>query len=151
MEMPRSTAEHERLRAFVGAWKGEETCHPSPWDPTGGSARGTFTYSLGPGGLFLLSDYQQVRAGVPDFSGHGVYGWDAAAGRYTMDWFDSMGGRVVAQGDWIEGGLVFAHRSPVTHARYVHRVVDGRYHFRLELSPDGTVYRPMLEGVYARG
>ncbi|MEK7820622.1 MAG: MotA/TolQ/ExbB proton channel family protein, partial [Pseudomonadota bacterium] len=40
---------------------------------------------------FLITDYAQERDGKIHYRGHGAYGGDAARGRYTMYWFDSMG------------------------------------------------------------
>jgi len=40
MEMPRPLDEHKRLKSLAGTWEGEETLHPSPWDPKGGTAQG---------------------------------------------------------------------------------------------------------------
>jgi len=148
--MPKPTGNHRRLASFVGAWTGTETCHPSPWDPRGGAAKGSFTYSMALDGFYLVSDYRQERDGLPDFLGHGVYGFDAAAGRYTMDWFDSMGGRVRAEGRWEGDALIFESRNPTTCARYVHGFEGGEYVFRLDLAPDGAAWRPMLEGRYRR-
>ena len=40
MEMPKPSPGHQRLQALVGRWEGEETMHPSQWDPAGGVAVG---------------------------------------------------------------------------------------------------------------
>ena len=32
MDMPKPTPAHDRLKKFVGTWKGEEKLSPSPWD-----------------------------------------------------------------------------------------------------------------------
>jgi hypothetical protein len=150
MDMPKPSPEHRRLEAFVGVWVGTETCHPSPWDPTGGPATGRFTYSAALDGFFLLSDYRQERPGG-GFIGHGVYGFDPESGVYTMDWFDSMGSRTRALGRWDVNALVFENRNPTAHARYVHRLDGDEYLFRLEISQDGATWKPMLEGQYRRG
>ena len=38
MEMPTVTDSHKRLHRLAGSWLGQETMHPSPWDPKGGAA-----------------------------------------------------------------------------------------------------------------
>ena len=43
-------------------------------------------------GLFLVSDYEEWVEEVVVYRGHGVYGWDGSAERYTMHWFDTMAG-----------------------------------------------------------
>jgi len=151
MQMPKPTENHRRLESFVGTWVGTETCHPSPWDSRGGIAKGRFAYDMALDSFFLVSDYRQERDGIPTFFGHGIYGFDVAAGRFTMDWFDSMGSRSRAEGRWEGDALILENRNPTTCARYIHRLEGGEYVFRLELSPDGTTWGPMLEGRYGRG
>ena len=36
--MPTLTEHHKKLEKFAGTWLGEETLHPSPWEPKGGKA-----------------------------------------------------------------------------------------------------------------
>ena len=155
MEMPKPTEHHRRLEAFVGSWRGEEKLSPTEWDPVGGTAVGTFRYRLDLDGFFLLSDYTQSRGATPNFRGHGVYGWDDQAQHYTMYWFDSMGGSGpvnIPKGRWEGNALIFegSMQAPGWASRYVHRLEDGLYHFRLELTRDGSEWKTMLEGHYTR-
>ena len=87
MTMPKVTEQHKKLAALAGKWEGEEKIYPSPWDPKGGSAVGRLEARMDLDGFFLITDYVEERGGQVHYRGHGVYGWDAGAGRYTMHWF----------------------------------------------------------------
>ena len=91
MEMPTPGDAHRRLEVLVGTWIGEETMHPSPWDPQGGVADGTIENRLALDGFNVIQEYTQSRDGQQTFAGHGVFGWDGQRGCYTLHWFDTMG------------------------------------------------------------
>jgi hypothetical protein len=83
--MPKPGPEHELLKKDVGTWDAtvEMMMPASP------PSKGTETSVLGPGGLWLLSDFKSEMMGVP-FQGHGVTGWDPAKKKYVGVWVDSM-------------------------------------------------------------
>jgi hypothetical protein len=153
MDMPRSSAAHARLEAFVGSWEGKETLSPSPVSE-GGTAHGRFVYRMDLDGFFLVSDYVEEKDGKTVYRGHGVYGYDPESDEYTMYWFDSMGGggyEAPARGRWDEDRLVFRNETPAGFARYTHALApDGGYRFKLETSPDGEAWSPVMQGNYAR-
>ncbi len=155
-ELAEPSDHHRRLATFVGSWRGEELLHPSRALPGGGVTLGSFDYRMDVAGFFLLSSYQQ-RRGDPlalVLSGHGVYGWDPARGRYTMHWFDSQGGLAPQSpnhGTWDGDSLVFLRRSPRGFTRYIHTLeARDRYRFRMDGSHDGERWSPLMEGRYAR-
>ncbi len=152
MEMPQPTPQHRRLEALVGRWSGEETLHPAPWAPELRTATGKFSIRMGVDGMFLITDYEQARDGAVVFRGHGVYGWDATKERYTMYWFDSMGmSPNQTLGVWTEDELIFSAQGDHGHARYVYTLRDpDRFAFRIESSPDGESWSPVMEGEYLR-
>ena len=86
MEMPKPTKHHEKLAAMVGDWTGEETMHPSPWDPKGGTATSRTSTRLELDGFFLVTDYVQERGGRVSYRGHGVVGWDQRPARRRKRW-----------------------------------------------------------------
>jgi len=150
---PTPTDHHRKLQALVGEWTGDETMHPSPWDSKGGKATSRRTVRLDLGGFFLISDYVQLRDGRETYRGHGVYGWDARQGRYTMHWFDAMSGSPAAPalGTWEGNTLIFQHQHAMGHTRYTYVFeCDGLYTFRLENSPDGKTWTTFLDGTYRR-
>jgi uncharacterized protein YodC (DUF2158 family) len=93
MEMPKPTEHHRKLQRLVGQWRGEETMHPSQWDPSGGTATGRTLGRLALDGFAVISDYEQERGGVVTFKGHGVMTFDQIDGLYVLHWFDCMGTR----------------------------------------------------------
>lgn len=153
MQMPQPTEAHARLAALAGDWEGEETLHPAPWMPEGGTARGRFTNRVVLGGFNLVNVYAQTRGGQVVFEGHGVYGYDAERQRYTMYWFDSSGGDPggPVPGRWEGDTLTFERRSEggPSH-RYVYVVSDESFLFRIEASRDGGTWTCMMEGTYHR-
>ena len=83
--MPKPGPEHEMLKKDVGTWDAtvEMLMPPSP------PSKGTEVNTLGPGGLWLISDFKSEMMGAP-FQGHGVTGWDPAKKKYVGTWVDSM-------------------------------------------------------------
>ena len=152
MEMPTPNEHHESLARFVGDWAGEETLFPSPFCPEERTAVGRFSYKMGLGGFFLTSEYEESVAGEPSYAGHGVYGYDDEAGKFTMHWFDSMGGSYVkpALGGWDGNSLSFENVTPQGHARYTHTLEGDEYHFKIEVAEDGEAWTMFMAGSYQR-
>ena len=148
--MPAPGPEHERLMAaMVGDWVAEERTYPSPWDPQGGTSTARTRSRAGVGVLFVVTDYVQEKGGREVFFGHGVYGWDPRAQRYTMQWWDSMathGGEPV-HGGWEGDTLTFARGEA---ARYVYAFGPDSYTFTILSSQDGASWAPLMEGRYRR-
>ena len=61
MEMPKPSLGHILLEKLVGSWEGEETLHPSQWDPVGGVVIGRNRHQISLGGFALIADYEQER------------------------------------------------------------------------------------------
>lgn len=152
METPSPTTAHDRLRIFLGRWKGAETLSPAPWDPEGGTAVGTAENRLVLDGFAVVQEYEQSREGKPGFRGHGVLAFDSAAGDYVMHWFSSMGTppmvyRGKFEGEVLRLGSAFA--GGISRCSWDFGAA-GRYRFSLEFSPDGKTWHPMMEGTYVR-
>ena len=153
MEMPKPGEAHARLLKLVGRWHGEETVHPAPWDPAGGTATAVVENRVVLDGFAVVQEYQQTRGGKLNFSGHGLFWWDGAADQYVMTWFDSMMG-VPAEYRGAFDGEVLRLVHTMKQGGFARCSFDcttaGRYTFRLEMSPDGTTWAPSLEGAYNR-
>jgi hypothetical protein len=154
MSMKKLASEHTRLHRLAGEWLGEEMVYPAGGD-RGGRASSHTIARLALDGFFIFTDYVEEREGAVPYRGHGVYGWDAQSGAYTMHWFDSMGSfpTTVARGRWneAEAELAFEQRTHQGYARYVYRFAGvDVYLFRIESSRDGRDYRPFMEGKYKR-
>jgi len=152
MDMPQPSAGHRRLEELAGHWEGEETMHPSPWDPKGGSATGRTTSRIGLNGFALIADYQQERGGVVTFTGHGVWTFDPKTGRYTLHWFDCTGSPPEVFTGGFEGSrLVVTHGGPGMHARLSYDLGEaGHLATRMEMSPDGSAWKTLFDGRLTR-
>jgi uncharacterized protein DUF1579 len=83
--MPQPGPEHELLKKDVGTWDATIEMLMPPGPPS----KGTETSVMGPGGLWLISDFKSEMMGAP-FQGHGVTGWDSSKKKYVGTWVDSM-------------------------------------------------------------
>lgn len=151
MDMPGPSAGHRRLEKLAGSWEGEETMHPSPWDPKGGVARGRNEHTLALGGFALLADYEQQRGGTTTFTGHGVYTYDPEQDRYTLHWFDSMGSPPELFTGGFDGDvLTLAHGGPM-HARLTYDLSGAdALKAMMEMSQDGAEWNVLFEAIYER-
>jgi hypothetical protein len=152
MEMPNPGPGHARLRQLEGLWEGEETMHPSQWDPAGGTAEGRMWSRVALDGFALVSDYEQRRDGRVTYSGHGVMSFDARSANYLLHWLDCMGGPVeIFTGQFAGDVLTVAHGGPGMHARLTYDVsVPGVMNTRMEMSMDGTAWKTLFDGAYQR-
>ena len=76
-EMPHPAEQHGKLKSLTGTWVGEETIHPSPFDPKGGKATGRTESRLELNGFYLVTDYVQERGGQTSYLGPGRFGFEA--------------------------------------------------------------------------
>lgn len=152
MEMPKPTADHERLGKLAGIWKGTEKMHPSPWDPQGGEAKGTTRARIALDGFAVIADYEQTRGGKHTFAGHGVYTWDTEKKEVVMHWFDSMGqGREEFRGAWKGDSLVLQSQCASGFARMTSQFAgSGKMTSRMEMSEDGKKWNALFDGSYER-
>lgn len=74
--------EHQGLKELVGTW---DATVKGP----GGESKGTMTYKLGLGGLWLIANFEGEIAGEK-FSGRGLDGYDPGKKKYVSVWVDSM-------------------------------------------------------------
>ncbi len=152
MTMPQLTDAHRALAQLVGHWTGEERLHPSPWAPQGATATGRVENRSALDGFVVLQDYEQSREGVPPYRGHGVFRWDPEDRSYALDWYDSMGGGPTEfRGEFLDGVLTMRAEQPhgPTRAVFDFREADT-YQYRMDVSPDGTHWHPVMEGRYRR-
>ena len=152
MDMPKPAAGHLLLEKLAGSWEGEETIHPSQWDPKGGVAIGRNNHRLSLGGFALLADYEQERDGAVSFTGHGVYTYDPKEDRYSLHWFDCMGSPPELFVGGFDGDvLTLAHGGPGMHARMTSDFsTSGTMKAMMEMSPDGAEWKVLFEAVYKR-
>ena len=106
MPMPKPAPEMKELRDMIGVWATDEKFEQTSFMPAG-TATGTNTVRLGPGGFSVLME-QRSKSSMGPFTGHGVYTWDATGNTYKFIWVDSMTpGMVVETGRKEGANLVF--------------------------------------------
>jgi hypothetical protein len=74
--------EHERLKKLEGTWD-------AVVDSGGEQSKGTMTYKMELGGLWLIGHYKG-QFGDLAFEGRGADGYDTQKGKYVATWIDSM-------------------------------------------------------------
>jgi hypothetical protein len=152
MDMPKPTDAHKKLEKLAGTWRGEETMHPSPLDPQGGTAEASLSSRVGLDGFAVIGDYEQSRGGHVTFRGHSVFTFDAAKDEYVLHWFDVMGqGADQFRGRFEGDSLTLTQAGPRGQNRMTYTFTDdGRMNSKMEMSPDGTRWSTLFEGVYTR-
>ena len=152
MEMPKPSPGHARLERLAGRWQGEETMHPSRWDPEGGTAIGRLANRLALNGFGLISEYEQERGGAVTFSGHGVFTFAPDTGLYSLHWFDCIGSPPEHFTGKLDGDrLVLAHGGPGMHARATYDLgTAGVMLTQMEMSADGAAWSTLFEARYER-
>jgi len=152
MEMPKPGPGHARMERMAGRWEGEETMHPSQWDPRGGTATGRMDSRVALSGFAVIGGYEQERDGAVTFTGHSVMTCDAKQDLYRMHWFDCMGSPPeVFEGRFEGDVLTLAHGGPGMHARMTYDLREpGRMKTRMEMSPDGSSWNTLFEASYRR-
>ncbi len=99
---PKPGPEHERLKQLEGTW--EATVRSE-----GGESKGTMTYKMDLGGLWLVSDFKGEFAGQ-NFQGKGFDGYDPIKKKYVGVWVDSMTATpLLGEGTFDKEGKVLTH------------------------------------------
>jgi hypothetical protein len=153
MDMPKPGAAHQKLSALIGDWTGDETLHPSPWDPAGGPAEARVTNRWVADGFAVVQEYEQIRNGEVTFRGHGVFWYDPERDEYVMHWWDSMGSPANEYRGRLEGNrLTLGAPMPQGgQSRTSWLITDPDAHdFLMEVSPDGENWQPAMVGKYRR-
>jgi len=145
------SADHQRLQALVGAWRGEEEVAETQW-ADGGIATSDVLAEAQFGGLFVVQRYRQRRDGTVSFGSHSVFGFDQQNSVVTMHQFDSMGfvPATPATGTWDGNRLTLQRSSPRGSARVTYDFdSNDSYRMRLEFQPaGGTSWQDMVSGLY---
>lgn len=77
-EPPKPTQQHDHLKRLVGTWDAETE-----------SGKGTMTYKMGLGGLWLIGEFEGEFGGMK-FHGMGLDTYDSATKKYRNVWVDSF-------------------------------------------------------------
>src|SRR5262245_55241674 len=77
-EPPKPGKKHDHLKRLVGTWDAESEF-----------GKGTMTYQMGLGGLWLIGDFEGEFGGMK-FQGKGLDTYDSATKKYRSFWVDSF-------------------------------------------------------------
>ena len=114
--LPKPGPEHAFLKSMEGLWDAEMVL------PDGTKSKGTMTYKMEVGGLWLTSDFKGEFGGA-EFTGKGLDSYDAKKKKYVGVWVDSMiTSPLVMEGDLDEK----------THTQTMHTEGPG---------PDGKLHK----------
>jgi hypothetical protein len=149
---PILTAEHERLWAFVGDWRGEESLAQSRWMKAG-RAEGFVSAKTDLAGFYVSQSYRQERDGATSFEARGIFGFDTDDQHYKLYWFDSLGfvPPAPASGLWRGDTLTLVRASFRGAARhkYTFHSPDA-YTIRIDYAWEGETWEEVLTGSYQR-
>ena len=153
--MPKPSAAHQRLELLAGTWLGDETCHPSPWNPELHRAKSRSVRRVALGGFHVIGEYEKLDQGEDAFTGHEIYSFEPDSGMYVSHWFDSLGPKGCAlRGQWDNDVLtLLGHDPQFGHSRLTYgmaELAEGRYDFKMEMSQDGVEWKTCIEGQYSR-
>src|SRR6266540_3427360 len=81
-DFPKPGPEHAMLKKWVGTWD-------TTMKMMGMESKGTATYKMELGGLWLISSFEGEIGGMK-FSGHGLDSYDAGKKKFVGVWVDSM-------------------------------------------------------------
>ena len=77
-ELPKPGKQHDHLKRLVGTWDAQTEF-----------GKGTMTYQMGLGGLWLIGDFEGEFGGMK-FLGKGLDTYDSATKKYRSVWVDSF-------------------------------------------------------------
>ncbi len=139
-ELPTPGPEHERLKQLEGEWI-------ATLKSAGGESKGTMTYRMECGGLWLVSDFHSDFGGQK-FQGRGLDGYDPQKKKYVSVWVDSMSPRpLMFEGDWDAARKELTMRGegpgpegkPVKYKSVTRKVDADHETFRMFIvGPDGN-------------
>ncbi len=137
---PQPAPEMEKLaKMMLGTWSSQEKHQPSPFLPNGGTGKGTFRVSLGPGGHSLVEQYNS-RGTMGRFTGHGLTYWDPKAKVFRSVWCDNLtSGCDVSVGQWEGDNLVFLSEGEMEGQKTKLKMIYGgftadSYDFGIDMS-----------------
>ena len=149
MDTPKPGPAQEKLKAFVGEWRGQEKMHPSQWMPEGGVRDAKVSNRLALDGFAVVQDYVQLDDGKPAFQGHAVIMKNPHMDTYQMHWFDQFSPSLF-EGSFDGKKATFISKSPMGMSRATFEFSDKAYEFRMEASQDGETWTPLMDGDYRR-
>jgi hypothetical protein len=149
METAKPAPELKKLDYFAGTWIAEGDLKPGPLGP-GGKFTGTNQVQWMDGGFFLVT-HSEFNGAMGKGMETAYMGYDSNDKTYTYDSFNTLG-----EADHAKGNVDGDTWTWQSESRVGPQTVKGRltikmlsaatYHFKFEMSPDGTSWNTVLEG-----
>lgn len=147
------TAAHQKLQAFAGNWRGDETMSGAPWGEPG-KAQGFIGASSDLNGFFVMLEYRQLRASGVTFKARAIFGYDEPEQLYKLYWFDSLGFAPIAPatGQFNGNVLALTRTSMRGTTRHSYTFLDtDSFKLDVDFSPDqGVTWSSVVSGIYRR-
>ena len=102
-ELPRPQPEHQKLSESVGTW--DAAIETVGMDGRLHDSKGVSVQKMGPGGFWLIDDFQGEMNGV-QFTGHGAVGYDPQKRAYVQSWISMTPMLMVFTGTFDKAGKV---------------------------------------------
>lgn len=148
-ELPKPAPELNKLDYFAGTWTAEGDVKPGPMGP-GGKFKGTNRVHWMQGAFFLVT-HSDFSGALGKGTETAYMGYDSSDNIYTYDSFNSLG-----EADHAKGNLHGDTWTWQSETRMGPRTMKARltikvlsptaYHFKFEMSADGTTWNTVLEG-----
>lgn len=125
-EMPKPGKDHGYLKQFEGTWDTKSKFVMDPSQPAM-EGKGTATFKLICGGLWLVSDYAGEMGEMGKFEGHGIMGYDTGKKKFVGCWVDNMITKFeLGEGDANEKGTVITlvSETPQGKTKQIYEVKD---------------------------
>ena len=148
-KIPEPAPELKKLDYFAGTWLAEGVLKPGPLG-SGGKFTGTNRVQWMDGGFFLVT-HSEFNGAMGKGTETAYMGYDSNDKTYTYDSFNTLG-----EADHAKGTLDGDTWTWQSETRMGPQTMKGRltikvlsataYHFRFEMSPDGTTWNTVIEG-----
>ena len=102
-EVPKPQVQHQKLARSVGTW--DAAIETMGMDGKLHHSKGVSVQKMGPGGFWLVEDFQGEMNGV-QFAGHGAFGYDPQKKAYVQSWMSMAPMLMVFTGTFDESGKV---------------------------------------------
>ncbi len=160
MPMPKPDPQMTKLiNSMSGTWTVSEKMNPNPMSPTGGTGKGTATFTPGPGGTSLMEKYHSSGTMGESFSGFGAFWWDSKAQVYRGLWCDNMtpggcdsSGTTKWEGDKLVGTMEGEMNGQKMTTRFTYSDwKPNSFVMTMDSGPDANSLKPMMTITYTKG
>ena len=142
----------DRLRSFVGKWRGESEVKATPFNTNGWTNVSTIVGRLALEDAFVFVDEVMEQAKRVTFRSHRVFGYDPGKQVYTLHFFDSDGANspTRAEGGWAGNVLTLEQQTPFGRVRYTYAFEGDEHLHRTEVSEDGQNWSTYISGHFRK-